>query len=173
MRSAPLRLRRGVVAVAVAGAGLFAACGPDPVEGTDGKAIETLPADLLPSEIMGLEVTQEDMSASLSTQQDSFVDAVGLYAMRRDELLQATLQVSRFRDNAPIDQASFRSSVVNQIGGRRVEAYRMGDDTVYRTTGRKQVISLWFHDRSLFVLSVRDSFEQPRSLLREALEIEA
>ena len=39
------------------------------------------------------------------------------------------------------------------------------------TTGTKQQISIWFRDRYMFVLSVRDDYLQPRALLRAALEI--
>jgi hypothetical protein len=147
------------------------ACANARVQGTAGRSIKDLPPELMPADLLGLPVTKENMSASLATQRDAFVEAVGLYAMRRSDLVQATLQVSRFRPNAPIDQASFRSSVVSQIGGQRSQQFRMADSTVYRTTGRKQVISLWFHGRYLFVLSVRDTFDHPRSLLREALAV--
>jgi hypothetical protein len=148
---------RAIVAVTLALVSVAGACGNTRVEGTAGRAIKELPAELVPAQLFGLPVTQENMSASLSTQKDAFVEAIGLYAMRRSDLVQATLQVSRFRSNAPLDKASFRTSVVSQIGGRRSQQFRMGQSTVYRTTGRKQVISLWFH--------------HPRSLLREALEV--
>jgi hypothetical protein len=163
--------RRSIVVIGLALVFMAGACGNARVEGTAGRLIKTLPAEMVPSELLGLPVTQENMSASLSTQKDAFVEAVGLYAMRRADLVQATLQVSRFRSNAPIDKASFRTSVVSQIGGRRSQQFRMGSSTVYRTTGRKQVISLWFRDHYLFVLSVRDTFDQPRSLLRETLKV--
>jgi hypothetical protein len=148
------------------------ACGQDEVEGTAGKQIKQLPADVVPGELLGLPLAQEDMSATVARAEDAFVESVGLYSMRRDDLLQATLQVSKFRSNAPVETSKFRSSLVNQIGGTRVQRFRMGDDVVYRTTGRKQTISMWFHGRYLFVLSARETFESPRSLLREALEIE-
>lgn len=149
-----------------------AACGNERVSGTAGDEIEQLPPDAVPGELLGLPVTQEDMTETVSRSQDAFIERVGLYSMRRDELLQATLQVSEFRDNAPLDDAGFRSTLVSQIGGTRVQAYRMGEETVYRTTGRKQVISLWFEGRRLYVLSVRDTFESPRTLLRAAIESE-
>ncbi len=165
-----LRRATGLALVALFLAG--AACGNDRVAGTAGDKIEQLPADYVPSELLGLPVTREDMTDTVSRSQDAFIDAVGLYSMRRDDLLQATLQVNKFRSNAPMDKAGFRTSLVNQIGGSRVQSFRMGDSTVYRTTGRKQVISLWFKGDVLFVLSVRDTFETPRTLLRQALEIE-
>lgn len=170
MRSGARHLA-AVVALATTALGVTA-CGGDAVAGTAGKEIEQLPADLVPAELLGLPVVQEDMSATVASVEDAFVEAVGLYAMRRDDLLQATLQVSRFRKDAPVEEAKFRSSLVNQIGGRRVQRFRMGDETIYRTTGRKQTISMWYHGDYLFVLSARETFEAPRALLREALEIE-
>jgi hypothetical protein len=148
-----------------------AACGNDRVDGTAGSRIKQLPATFVPSELLGLPVAQEDMKATVSRSKDAFIESVGLYSMRRDDLLQATLQVSHFSKDAPVARAGFRQSLVSQIGGSRVQPYRMGTATVYRTTGRKQVISLWFKGRDLYVLSVRDTFETPRSLLRAALEI--
>ena len=169
MRSAARRAAAvGLALCALAGS----ACGGDRVAGTSGKSIKQLPADVVPTELLGLPLAQEDMSATVARAEDAFVESVGLYSMRRDELLQATLQVSKFRSNAPVKTSKFRSSLVNQIGGTRVQRFRMGDDVVYRTTGRKQTISMWFRDDYLFVLSARETFESPRSLLREALEIE-
>lgn len=159
-----------VVAALMLAAGL-GACGGKAVAGTSGKEIKQLPPDFVGSELLGLPIAQEDMTATVARADDAFVESIGLYSMRRDDLLQATLQVSKFRSNAPIEKASFRSSVVRQIGGRTIETFRMGSTTVYRTTGRKQTISLWFRGRYLFVLSVRESFTQPRTLLRAALEV--
>jgi hypothetical protein len=48
----------------------------------------------------------------------------------------------------------------------------MGDHQVYLTTGRRQSVAVWWKGRHLFILSSREEFETPRSLLRAALEIE-
>ena len=39
------------------------------------------------------------------------------------------------------------------------------------TTGTKQSIAMWFKGRYLFVLSTRADYDEPRTLLRKALEI--
>jgi hypothetical protein len=167
------RLARRLAGCALVAAALTgSACGGDRVSGTSGDEIAQLPSTLVPTELQGLPVSQEDMTDTVSRSKDAFIESVGLYSMRREDLLQATLQVSKFRDNAPINRPGFRVSLVNQIGGSRVQPYRMGKETVYRTTGRKQVISVWFKDDHMFVLSIRDTYETPRSLLREALEID-
>jgi hypothetical protein len=170
-----MRLRRVVPLLALVVA-LSGACGNGTSIvgiGASGKEIEQLPADLVPSELLGLKATQEDMAPSLAGSKDSYVDGVGLYAYRsEDDLLQATLQVSKFVDSARYDEAGFRSSVVSKIGGSLPRQVRLGDEFVYLTTGSKQQIAVWFRDEYLFVLSSRDDFTKPRALLREALKIE-
>ncbi len=151
-----------------------AACGNGEdalAEATPAKSIRQLDASFLPGELLGLPVAQEDQAAALATAERSYVDAVGLYSLRSDELLQATLQVSRFNENADYSSGSFRRSLLAQIGGSRPKAVRMGKQTVYLTSGTKQRISIWFKEKYLFVLSTRDEYPYPRTLLREALEI--
>ena len=168
------KLRRALPLFVVLVGSLAGACGGEsPISiGARGEDIEQLPPDTVPSELLGLKVTQEDMTASLAGSKDSYVDGVGLYAYRsEDDLLQATLQVSKFIDDARYRDAGFRSSVVAKIGGSVPRLVRLGDQRVYLTTGSKQQIAVWFRDEYLFVLSSRDDFTQPRALLREALDI--
>jgi hypothetical protein len=63
--------------------------------------------------------------------------------------------------------------VVNQIGATAPRPVRLGHDTVYLTTGTRQSVAVWFKGRYLFVLATRADYEQPRTLLRRALEIQA
>jgi hypothetical protein len=152
-----------------------AACGDDPARdlGAEGNEIDQLSADVVPSDLLGLKATQEDMTSSLEGSSGSYVDGVGLWAYRtEDDLLQATLQVSEFIPDAEYRTARFRLGLVNKIGGSRPRPVRLGDDTVYLTTGSKQQIAVWFRGDRLFVLSTREDFTKPRTLLREALEIE-
>ena len=151
-----------------------AACGGDDAsdESTAAKDIEQLRADLVSGDILGLQTRQEDQKATLENAKRSYVDAVGLYSLRREELLQATLQITRFNENADFEDRGFRRSLLDKIGGSAPREVRMGADTVYMTSGTRQKISVWFRGRYLFILSTRDEFEQPRTLLREALEIE-
>jgi hypothetical protein len=154
---------------------LSAACGDDASAdvGASGKDIEQLAPDLVPSELLGLKASQEDMTPSLEGSTGSYVDGVGLWAYRTpDDLLQATLQISRFTEDSRYREASFRLAVVDRIGGSRPRSIRLGDDTVYLTTGSKQQLAVWFRGPYLLVLSTRDDFDHPRTLLREALEIQ-
>ncbi len=163
-----------VVALALAAAAL-AGCGRSDAatEPVAGKKVKVLELSSLPTEILGLAVQKEDVAGSVAKVNSTFIDALGLWSLRSDDLVQATLQVSRFSDGARYDKADFRQSVVNQIGSARPRTFRLGSRTVYLTTGTKQSIAVWFKGAYLFVLASRSDYDEPRTLLRAALEIKA
>ena len=163
---------RAVVAVplAIALGATLAGCAESSAQAVKGESIEVLGPDVVPSEVMGLAVNAEPADA-VKGAKSAFVDAVGLYSLRSEELLQATLQVSRFTDDAKLDGA-FRRGVVQQVGSTTPQAVRMADKTVYLTTGKRQNVAVWFEDRYLFILGTREEYPTPRALLRELLEIE-
>ncbi len=170
----PSRLRLRSIGAVVAAAFALAGCARsdasvDPTPGEQVKAVEiaNLPADLL-----GLKLTPEDVAQDLAKVPSAFIDALSLYSLRQDELVMATLQVSRFNDGADVDTEKFRQTVVNQIGSSAPRTVRLGSQTVYLTTGTKQSIGVWFKGRHLFVLATRADYDEPRTLLRKALEIE-
>ena len=160
--------------VALAGCGRSDAA-VDPVAG---KEVKVLEMDSLPTEILGLAVQKEDVAGSVAKVSSTFIDGLGLWSLRTassesgGDLVQATLQISRFSEGARVDESEFRQSVVNQIGSARPRTFRLGQRTVYLTTGTKQSIAVWFKGRHLFVLASRSDYDQPRTLLRETLEIE-
>ena len=136
--------------------------------------IEVLPDDLLPASMAGLRVASEDIEGTVKGgKRQSYLESAGLYSFRTDDdLLQATMQVSRFTDEARYKDREFRQSVLLQIGSTVPRAFRMGDQTVYLSTGRRQNVVIWFKDEYLFVLSTRDEFGRPRTLLREAINLD-
>jgi hypothetical protein len=162
-----------LVPVAVVAFALSACGGGEPVTyGISGEEIEMLDPDLLPGQILGLDVAQEDVSETIALVENTYIDALSVYSLRREELLQATLQVSRFSDEAAYESESFRQSLVLQIGGTAPKEVRVGEHTVYLTTGTNQGMSIWFDGSDFFVLAVREDFERPRTLLRQVLEVQ-
>lgn len=161
-----------LVALALAAAAL-AGCGRSDaaVDPVAGKQVKVMDLASLPTEILGLAVAKEDVAGSVAKVNSTFVDALGLWSLRSDDLVQATLQVSRFSDGARYDESDFRESVISQIGSARPRTFRLGRRTVYLTTGTKQSIAVWFKGPHMFVLASRSDYDQPRSLLREVLEI--
>lgn len=162
---------RGLALVALAL--VVAGCGRSDagVEPTAGKQVKDLELSGLPAELLGLKVQREDVSETVARVDATFIDALGLWSLRSDDLVQATLQVSRFSAGADPRSPRFRQTVVNQIGSSKPRAFRLGARTVYLTTGTKQSIAVWFSGRHLFVLASRSDYDQPRTLLRRALEI--
>ena len=147
-----------------------AACGGGGEPKAAASEIKAIGAEAVPGELRGLAVTAEEVS-NLAEVKRPFVEAVGLYSLREAEQLQATLQISRFTKEADTSNPDFRTAVVQQIGSSVPRIFRMGERTVYVTTGRRQSIAVWFENRHLFILATREEFDQPRALLREALEI--
>lgn len=151
---------------------LSSACGSDgAAAGTSGDDIEKMDVTLS-GEILGLEVAGEDVTEKIAGVERSYLNGMALYSLRENDIVKATLQIGRFNDDAEYRTSNFRRAIVNQIGGVRPQTVRLGDETVFLTKGTKQDITVWFRDRYMFVLAVRDDYEYPRSLIREALEIE-
>ena len=162
-----------VVAALVVGLGLGGCSGSEHKRVSPG-AIKTLELPDAPADLLGLRLQREDVSATTQRVNLAFVDSVALYSLRNDkDLVQATLQVSRFAPEARTQKASFREAVVNQIGSAKPRAFRLGKRTVYLTTGTKQSIAVWFDGDHLFVLASRADYDTPRTLLRKALELRA
>lgn len=164
---------RLVVALALAGTAL-ASCGESgaAVDPVAGESVDLLELGSLPDEVLGLTVAPEDVADAVAGVDSTFIDALGLWSLRADDLVQATLQVSRFSAGARYEEDEFRQSVVNQIGSVRPRTFRLGERTVYLTTATKQSIAVWFTGRHMFVLASRSDYDEPRTLLREILEIE-
>ena len=171
MSSRGLRLRSlgAVVAAALALAGC--ARSDASVAPTPGKAVKTLDIPNLPPDLVGLKLAKEDVGDDLAKVPKAFVDALSLYSLRHNDLVMATLQVSRFNDGADVKAEKFRQTVVNQIGSTAPRTVRLGGETVYLTMGTKQSLEVWFKGRYLFVLATRADYDEPRTLLRKALEI--
>ena len=161
----------GVAALAVAA---LAGCtrSDAAVAPTPGKAVKTLDVPNLPPDLLGLRIAKEDVSGDLAKVPKAFIDALALYSLRRNDLVMATLQVSRFNRGADVTSEHFRQTVVNQIGASAPRTVRLGSQTVYLTTGTKQSIAVWFKGSTLFVLATRADYDEPRTLLRQALEIQ-
>jgi hypothetical protein len=159
------------VAAALALAGC-ARSDASPVKPVPGQAVKAVEIPNLPSDLLGLKLAPEDVSADVAKVPATFIDGLSLYSLRHNDLVMATLQISRFTAGADVNGEKFRQTVVNQIGATTPKQLRLGAETVYLTTGTKQTIAVWFKGRYLFVLATRADFDEPRTLLRKALEIQ-
>jgi hypothetical protein len=169
--AARLRCLGAVVAAALA----FTGCARSdaaPVKPVPGQAVKAVEIANLPADLLGLKVAPEDVTEDLAKVPSTFIDGLSLYSLRHNDLVMATLQISRFTDGADVKADKFRQTVVNQIGSTTPRQVRLGGETVYLTTGTKQTIGVWFKGRYLFVLATRADYDEPRTLLRKALEIQ-
>lgn len=163
-------MSRRIAFLALLGAFLTASCGG--TTATQGiEDVRQLKVDMAHT-VLGLKVTAEDVSETLEGARPAYADALALYSFRQDELLEATLQVTRFSSDVEFTER-LRDSIINRLGGSTPQSFRAGDQIVYETTTAGQLLDVWFKDRHMFVLAVRDDFTRPASLLREALEVSA
>lgn len=163
------------MAAAVLGLSFVAgACGGDEAKptGVAGKDIKTIDVNVPPN-ILGLPVAKEDVLATVNQVEGrTYVEGNALYSAREpDGLLEATIQITKFTKDSEYKSTKFRRQIVQQIGGSTPETIRVGEDTVYLTASSKQKLYAFFRDRHLVVLTVRETYPQPRNLLRKALEI--
>jgi hypothetical protein len=163
--------RAHAVGVSVILAALAGACGGSAPPTT---RVHALPLPRLGDHVLDLQVQPETARVSaLKGVTRPYVDGIGLFSLRSDAQLEATLQVSRFTSRGDTRSQRFRDSVVRQIGSTVPQEFRMGQHRVWLTTGRRQSVAVWFEQKYLYILSVRDDYPQPRSLLRTVLDVTA
>ena len=150
---------------------LTAACGGGTKGGTPSAKVKKLGVSL-PSALAGLSVQPETNTSQLaSAGLSTYVRAVSLYSLRQKDLVKATLQVSEFNDSSKFRSSKFQRTLVNQIAHGAPVTVRVGGSTVYLTSGVKQSVAVWFHDRYFLVLTTRADFDRPRTLLRSVIEV--
>lgn len=130
------------------------------------------PAEVrVPSQIVGLSVAYEEIPTErVADVERPYVDSVAVFSLREEELLRATLQVTRLSGEARPQSPSFRRRIVEQLGTVRPIELHVGGTSVYSTAGTEQEVYVWFEGRGMYVLSVQQDFPFPRTLLRRLMD---
>lgn len=166
-------MRRGLLAGMALCLGLLTtACGDSPdVRRAEARTVAPLDADALPSELLGLQIKREDIADVLDGTKRPYLDAAGLYSLREGDTLQATLQIGHFAKGVDATSQDFRDKLLTTVGSGSIRELRLSGQQVYLTTGDRQQVALWFEGPNLLILSTREEYDTPRSLLRAALEL--
>lgn len=166
-------LRRVLLLMSAACMVLATACSSESEAETPTPAPPSAYEVNLPSQLLGLNVVEENIRATLGRIQQSYLQGVGLFSFREgNDLLRATLQVGRFNDIADSNKSDFKDDVIGQLGASVPIALRVGDRTVYLASGSDQNIFSWFDDKGFYVLSVRSDYAFPRTMMRKLLKME-
>lgn len=165
-----LRARPRAVALVVLCVVVLGACGGSTGAGRRGTAVGSVHVTL-PDELAGLNVKRESTKSQLASISSTYLQGTNLYSLRKNDLVEATLQVSQLESGARFRSAPFRLTLVNRIGGGVPVAVRLGASTVYLTQGVRQNVAVWFRGSYYLVLTSRIDFTQPRTLLRAALGV--
>jgi len=159
-----------VVSLALAAGLLVAGCGDKAVV-QNTAAIQPLPASTMPARINGLHVTAEPLAPLLKGVKESDAVAAGFYALRLGRTLEATLQVTRFREREHASSPAVQQRVVNQIGASEPTLTRLPEGSAYLSLSNDQRLGVWFRGATMYVLTVRSDYPYPRSLIRSALAV--
>lgn len=127
----------------------------------------------VPSQILGLSVTQEDVSDQVFPFKNrSYLDTFGLFSMREGDLLRATLQMGRFGQVAEEGDDIFRRQIIGLMGTSTPREILVGDRAVWSSTGSQQSVFAWFEGRGFYVLTVHKEFPFELTLLRKLMSLE-
>lgn len=126
-----------------------------------------------PPTMLGLNVKKEDISKLLATEKRPlYTDEVGLFSLReQSNLLQATMEISHFRNDQRWSSSDFQLSIVGRLGSSVPIQVRLGAKTVYLTSSKGLALAIWFDRQFMMTLSIRNSYKTPKELLRQALEV--
>lgn len=127
----------------------------------------------VPTQILGLSVTQEDVTGQVIPYKNrSYLDTFGLFSMREGDLLRATLQMGRFGQVADEGDDTFRRQIIGLMGTSTPREIRVGDETVWSSTGSQQSVFAWFRGRGFYVLTIHKEFPFELTLLRKLMSLE-
>jgi hypothetical protein len=127
----------------------------------------------VPTQILGLSVTQEDVSGQVVPYKNrSYLDTFGLFSLREGDLLRATLQMGRFGQVADEDDDTFRRQIIGLMGTSSPREILVGEEIVWSSTGAQQSVFAWFKGRGFYVLTVHKEFPFELTLLRKLMSLE-
>jgi len=159
-----------VLTLAVAGAGCGG--GKAPSSAQSRSHVASLPSGTLPSSLGDLTVQQEQLPSQIRSATSSYAKAVGFYSLRKNKLVEGTLEVVEFNSSADWASPTFRTAVADQVSGGVPDELTLAGHAVYQSPGTGATLDAWFSGRYLFVLTIRSSYSQPRSLTESALEMQ-
>lgn len=164
-----LRLAAGAAAALT----LLSGCGGGHAARPGHATIAVLPATVVPPQLAGLRVVAEPLAPLLQGVSASDATAAGFYSLRAGRQLEATLQLTKFGPTVSWRSRSLQQRVVNQIGEAQPRVVALPDGDVYVSAGGHDRLAVWFRSGYLFVLTIRNDYAYPRTLVRIARGVAA
>jgi hypothetical protein len=126
----------------------------------------------MPGDILGMAVQPEDVAKKVAGEKGPlYVDQVSLFSLRESsQLLEATVQLGRFRSSELQLTEDFQRSIVLQVGPLPT-IVRVDGQQVFITTVKGLTTTVWFRHGYMGVLSIRKTYKQPKALLRAVLAV--
>lgn len=126
-----------------------------------------------PASLNGLAMTEEKIGKGKKSAQTQYLTDITLYSLRQpSQQLEATIQVGRLKRGTPAASISFQREIAGQVGTTVPQEHRVGGTALFVTRVRKLSVAIWFKDGHLFVLSIREGYAQPKTLIRQAMAMD-
>lgn len=164
---AGLRLR-GLAALAALAVALTG-CATAALGGTAGAAIGPIPPGTVPASLAGLSVRAQPVSKIVKPLRHTDVTELGFYSLRQHKLIQGTLELAEFNAAAAWRSPAFRAKILAAVSPGIPVTLDVAGQQVQQSAGLKSVVTVWFHDRYLLILTVLDTYPYGRGLLEAAL----
>lgn len=157
------RLRRLVArggtasAVLVLALALLATSCTKPLDLATPSDPSVLPDPAVPARLDDLEIRREPSAEVPFTEggPDALVTAGQVYTVRRDDTIEASLQLAAFRPGLYGHEDEIQQGILGDLGGGRFEPIRLGDERVDAIESAEQRLLLWFSpDGRYYVLLV-------------------
>ena len=126
----------------------------------------------LGSTLGGLKVAREDITKALKENTaPRFVDSIDLYTLRSKNELQGTLELAHFKAGTPWTTDTFQRAIAEQMGSAVPLVVRLSGRPVYVSSSRGVILAAWFKSGYMVILTIRRSYDHPKTLIRAALEV--
>lgn len=113
----------------------------------------------LPPSLGGLRVAEEkDATEELlkASKVNSYLCDGRVFSLRDGTELRGVLQIGRLTPDARPDEKEFRKTVADGMNAKRAPE-KIGETLVYKGNNNKQLIQVWFVERFMVVLTVREN----------------
>lgn len=87
----------------------------------------------------------------------TYVRDLTVFELRAGKELKGVYQVIRMTPDARVEDVDFRRTLAARIGGTQRAPELIGEDAVYKFEGSGQLIHVWFEDRFMQILLLRQS----------------
>lgn len=151
---------------------VLSAC-TEPLDVATPSDAAAVPSPAVPDQVDDIVLQREPSAETPFAEggEDALVTYGEVYTVRRDDTIEASVQIGAFRPGLYQREQQVRDGLLRALGGGRFEPIRLGDDRVQTLQSIEQKLLLWFSPNGRYYVLVvaRQAFEDAEPLLQAIL----